>query len=222
MFIVDWWNSLSTAAQVFACMAVPATLVLLIQTVLMFIGIGDGDDGVDDIGMDTSADGADISDVPDIEGVDGVFDGEGIPEDLDTSAFDGLRVFTLRGIIAFFVVFGWVGVVMDSSGVSLAITLPVAFLCGVAMMVGLAFLMRAVMRLRSDGNTDNRNAIGTSGKVYLTIPPERTGEGKVQIMLQGAYVERGAVTDDKEAIPTGCEIVVVGVSGQTDLVVRRK
>ena len=41
-------------------------------------------------------------------------------------------------------------------------------------------------------------------------------------MLQGAYVERGAVTDETEAIPTGSEIVVVGVSGQTDLVVRRK
>jgi hypothetical protein len=41
-------------------------------------------------------------------------------------------------------------------------------------------------------------------------------------MLQGAYVERNAVTDDEEAIPTGAEIIVVGVSGQTDLVVKRK
>ena len=83
-------------------------------------------------------------------------------------------------------------------------------------------LLRAVMRLRSDGNADNRNAIGTSGRVQLTIPPRRSGEGKVHLMLQGAYVERDAVTDEEEPIPTGSEIVIVGVSGQTALVVKRK
>ena len=41
-------------------------------------------------------------------------------------------------------------------------------------------------------------------------------------MLQGSYVERNAVTDEIEAIPTGAEIVVVGVSGQMDLIVKRK
>jgi membrane protein implicated in regulation of membrane protease activity len=41
-------------------------------------------------------------------------------------------------------------------------------------------------------------------------------------MLQGSYVERDAVTDSDEEIPTGSEIVVVGLSGQTDLVVRKK
>jgi hypothetical protein len=41
-------------------------------------------------------------------------------------------------------------------------------------------------------------------------------------MLQGAYVERNAVTDEAESIPTGSEIIVVGISGQTSLVVKRK
>ena len=43
--MIDWWNSLSIAAQVFACIAVPASLVLLIQTLLMLIGIGEDADG---------------------------------------------------------------------------------------------------------------------------------------------------------------------------------
>jgi len=45
--MINWWDSLSMAAQVFALIAIPATLVLVIQTVLMLIGIGieaaDGD-----------------------------------------------------------------------------------------------------------------------------------------------------------------------------------
>jgi len=208
MSFVVWWNELSVAAQIFYCVALPSTLLLLIQTILMFIGFGN-DSGIDD---------GDIDDIGDV-----AEDAPDVGEDLsDASGLEGLRIFTIRGIIAFCVVFGWVGVVMEASGVALWITLPVAFICGVAMMFALAFLFNAVMKLRSDGNKDNRNTIGTSGRVHLTIPASRKGEGKVHIMLQGSYVERGAVTDEDEPIPTGSEVVVVGISGQTDLVVKRK
>ena len=98
----------------------------------------------------------------------------------------------------------------------------IAAISGFAMMLCVAFLLRAVMRLRSNGTADNRNAVGVSGKVYLTVPASRKGEGKVNIMLQGAYVERNAVTDESDPIPTGSEIIVVGVSGETSLVVKRK
>ena len=199
-------------------MAIPATLILLIQTILMLIGIGNDSDGFgDDIADDVPDDIPD--DIPD---ADGVFGDNEVADVSDTVGFDGLRVFTVRGIIAFFVVFGWVGLAMDATGVALPITLLVSIVSGAAMMLVLAVMMRAVMKLRNDGNTDNRNAIGKSGKVHLTIPAKRAGEGKVHVMLQGAYVERGAVTDEEEPIPTGAEVVVVGVSGDTDLVVRRK
>ena len=199
---------MSLAAQIFSCVAIPSTLLLVIQTVMMFFGFGDNSDAPE-VPEDT----------PDI---DGVF-GEDIDSEVDDpSGTGGLRIFTVRGIIAFFVVFGWVGVAMESGGSPLYLTIPVATVSGIAIMLSLAFLFRAVMRLRNDGNTDNRNAIGVSGKVQLTIPPSRSGEGKVFVMLQGSYVERGAVTDETEAIPTGAEIVVVGVSGMTELVVRRK
>lgn len=207
----DWWNSLELATQIFYCIAVPSTLVLLIQSVLTFMGIGDGIDADVDTDVDL-----------DLNAADGVFGDNQPTEAPDTDGMEGMRLFTFRGIVAFLVVLGWVGVAMSASGVSLYITIPVALVCGFAMMFSLALILRAVMRLRSDGNTDNRNAIGIAGKVQLTVPPSRTGEGKVHVMLQGAYVERNAVTDDEEAIPTGSEIIVIGVSGQTDLVVKRK
>ena len=210
----DWWNSLSLATQIFYCVAVPSTLVLIIQTLMTFFGAGEDASADADVADDIAPDGAEVS--------EGVFGDEAADNTEDPSGLEGLRIFTFRGIIAFLVVFGWVGVAMDASGISLLITLPVAFVCGVAMMVSLALIFRAVMRLRNDGNTDNRNAIGTAGKVQLTSPPARSGEGKVHLMLQGAYVERNAVTDDEDAIPTGAEVIIVGVSGQTDLIVKRK
>ncbi len=198
MFV--WWDSLSVASQVFALVAIPMTIVLLIQTVLMFIGIGGEADGPE-FG-DSEAD-IDVGET-------------------DAEAFDSLHIFTVRGIIAFFVVFGWVGFLMDSARVSLWITVPTAIVCGAAMMMLLALLFKAVMKLRSGGNLDNSNAIGTAGTVYLAIPPAHSGVGKVNILLQGSYVEREAVTDEEETIPTGAEIVVTGVSGRTALIVRRK
>ena len=213
MFFVDWWDSLGLVTQIFYCIAVPSTLILLIQTILMFIGFGEDADGAgDDIGGDVGDDvgDGDIDDVTEIT------------DDADASGLDGLRIFTIRGLIAFLVVFGWVGVVMNGSGAALWLTIPISTVCGFGMMFLLAYLLRLVMKLRSDGNIDNRNAIGTAGKVYLTIPPARSGEGKVQVMIQGSYSERNAVTDDEEPIPTGSEIIVVGISGQTDLVVRKK
>ncbi len=201
---------MSIVGQVFSCFAIPATLLLLVQTVMMFIGFG-GDDGIGDDIPD------DLPDASDLSGADSVFD-----EPADFSGLEGLRIFTLRGIIAFFVVFGWVGVSMDAAGCPLYATLPVAIVCGFAMMVALAFIFLGIMKLRNDGNTDNRNALGTSGKVHLTIPASRSGDGKIHIMLQGAYVERNAVTDEDAPIPTGAEVTVIGISGETDLIVKRK
>ena len=212
--MMDWWNSLSSLSQIFYCIAIPSTLLLLIQTVLLFIGIGDEADGAD-ADMPTDVSDAMPDDVPDIDSSD-------VSELSDAAGWDALKLFTLRGIVAFFVTFGWVGIVMDSAGAAIWATIPVAFACGAAMMYLLAMLFRWLMKLRSDGNLDNRNAIGTSGKVYLTIPASRSGAGKVQMLLQGVFVERNAVTDEEAPIPTGAEIVVVGVSGQTDLVVRKK
>ncbi|MBQ7034498.1 MAG: NfeD family protein [Clostridia bacterium] len=219
MAFIEWWNSLELASQVFYCIAIPATLILLIQTVLMFFGFENDADGDLDMDLpDTDMD-VDLSDA-DIDG--GIFGEDAITETPDLAGLESLHIFTVRGIIAFLVIFGWVGVVLQEAGLNLFITLPIAAICGFAMMFIIAYLFRSVMKLRSNGTADNRNAVGAAGKVHLTIPPSRTGEGKVHVMLQGAYVERNAVTDETEAIPTGCEIIVVGVSGQTSLVVKRK
>ncbi len=213
--MLNWWNSLSLFSQVLACMAVPTTLILLIQTALMLFGFGDDGDGNADIGADISAD-AD-TDVP-----DGIFGDDGLDGDLDPSGIDGLRIFSLRGIIAFFVIFGWSGIALDSVGLNKVISFVTAVVCGLAAMVIIALAFNFISKLESSGNIDHRNALGTSGTVYLKIPPKREGQGKVNVMIQGSYCECDAVTDEDEALPTGSEITVVALSGQNTLVVRRK
>lgn len=212
----EWWNSLSTFAQVLSCIAIPSTLVLLIQTILMLIGIGSDNADVGDVDGDVGDIDTDIADS------DGVFGEDVLEVDSDPTGLDGLRIFSVRGIIAFFVVFGWVGVALDEAGLKIPLNLVISALCGIIVMFLVALLMRWVWRLQSDGTIDKRNAIGVSGSVYLTVPANREGVGKVNLTVQGSFVECEAVTDEAEPISTGKEIVVIGLSGQNTLVVKTK
>ena len=55
-------------------------------------------------------------------------------------------------------------------------------------------------------------ATGSTGTVYLAIPGERKGAGKVLLTLQNRTVEYQAVTS-RGALPTGAPILVVDVVG---------
>lgn len=79
--MTEWWNSLSTLSQALYAVAFPATLLLLIQTVLMFIGLGHTTGDAFGGGMEGDAVGTDVGGVdfdagamPDGAQVDGGFD----------------------------------------------------------------------------------------------------------------------------------------------------
>lgn len=199
----EWWESLGDVGRVFACVAIPSTVILFLQTILMLIGIGGGSLGSDD--ADT--------------GVDTELDNDG---DIDTELDGGLRLFSFRGIIAFLTVLGWVGILGVRVEWALPVTIIVSLLSGFAAMVLIALLFRLIYALQADGTEDLRHALGTAGTVYLRIPPSREGKGKVNIMLDGRLVEKDAVTDEDKMLNYGEQIVVIGISGGTELIVRRK
>lgn len=134
----------------------------------------------------------------------------------------GLHLFTLQGLVAFFAVFGWSGLLMLKSDVVPVASVILAIVFGIIAMVLIAIAMRAMMRLQSDGTLDIRNALGKSGTVYLPIHEKRSAAGKVSIMVQDRLVELDAVTDGDQAIPTGAEVTVVGISNGNTLIVAKK
>jgi len=199
-----WWDSLTLLEKIAACIAFPATLILIIQTISQLFGLGGGLDG--DLDIDVNGDG-----IPDAaSGHDG---------DLADS---GLRVFTVRGFISFFTLFGWGFLALSRSGASAAMSLVMAFLLGVLAMVLTGFIIFWTLRLQYDGTVDYKNALGTTGRVYIPIPAMRGGTGKVNLLIQEQYCECEAVTDEEQRIETDCEVVVSGVTGRNTLIVRRK
>lgn len=201
--MITWWNSLSALEQGFAYIAIPATLILIIQTVMLLFGMGGMSGSSADMDMDTNGDGI-----------------------LDGSASDGgdagLSLFTIRGFVAFFSVFGWCGLAALRGGVPTVWAVVFSFVLGALAMLVMAMFFKLAMKLQSDGTMKFANAIGVSGSVYLVIPPIRSNMGKVNVVVQGQWREFDAVTDDEEAIATGSQITVVGVSGKNVLIVARK
>lgn len=201
-----WWQSLSTAEHVLLYVAVPATLILLLQTLLLFLG-GDA--------PDLDGDG-----VPDAleAGADADLDGDGIPDTPGESSAP-LHILTLRGVVAFFCLFGWGSLGLSQAGLPLWLALFFGIQMGVIAMVAMALLLRWVLTLQSDGTLRLENAVGQAGEVYLTIPPLRSGTGKVNVLIQDQLQECQAVTDSPVPIPTGAVVAVLGLAGPDTLLV---
>ncbi len=214
-----WWDALDVLGKIFALIAIPSTLILVVQTVLLFLGIG-GE------GADTDIDTGIDADIGDVDTPEGIF-GNGIPEDASDvdgymSAEPGLKILSARTIIAFLAVFGWVGIELLKLGADSVLAIIIGAAAGLAIMIIMAVLIRELFKLQSSGNVDIKNAVGASGSAYIPIPAKRSGKGKVTVTFQNTSCELDAVTDDEEDIPSYSEIVVLGVSGKDTLVVKRK
>ena len=134
----------------------------------------------------------------------------------------GLKLFTLRGIVAWLAVAGWGGLWLLNMGLHPIFAVFLAIAMGFWAMLLMALFLRVALHLQSDGTMDLRNALGRAGTVYLTVPANRAGAGKVTVLFQDQLQELDAVTDETEHLVTGTEIVVVGISGRNTLVVCRK
>ena len=195
-----WWSGLSLMGRIFSAIAIPATLIMVLQTILLLFADGDADTDVD-----TDAD----FDPGDVGG-----DGEA-----DFPAGDGLRLLTVRGIVAFFAVGGWTGVWFASMRRPLAVTVLAAAAAGFAALYGVAYLFRQARKLQSSGNLDLHNAIGLVGQVYIPIPPRGCGRGKINLIVQERLCELDAENAGDIALKSGESVVVCGLAdGQTVVV----
>ena len=224
--MLGWWESLTALERVFACIAIPGTLLLVIQLITTLVGLGgqEGDaDGPELDGAELDLDGDGIPD-----GID--LDGDGVPDEFyetaeDADAHSGgfsLRLFSFRGIVAFCAVYGWAALAVSRAGRPWLMAVLVGLVLGVGAMFLVAATMQLFVRLQSDGTVDNANAVGLTGEVYLPIPPSREGEGKVNVVIQEKMTECAAVTDETESIPTGEQVTVIGISREKQLIVMRK
>lgn len=128
------------------------------------------------------------------------------------SMSEGLDLLSVRALSAGLSFFGIGGLVGMLTPLGLFAAIPLAVIAGVAAMYGTAVAMRWMLGFEDDGTVLIHGAVGASGTVYLAIPGERQGSGKVTLTLQNRIVEYQAVTS-AAPLPTGAAIMVVDVVG---------
>ena len=183
--------------------AVPSTVILVIQTVLLLFGIGG-----DDVDVDFDAD----------NGIDGVF-GHDTVDHVDAVDVSGLRRFTVRGLVAFFAVGGWSGIAALQLGASRLVSGIAALLMGFAALILVALFFKFAMKLQQSGTLDFSSAVGKTGEVYMTVPAKGEGKGKVNVVVQERLVELEAVTESDRALLFGEAIRVTRLAGNNTVVV---
>jgi hypothetical protein len=191
--ILPKWSEVGIFEQIFWIITIPATVVFLLLLVLTVFG-GDTDTDVD---TDVDAD---------------IADGDSIP----------FQFLSLKNIVAFFAVFGWSGIGFIHAEMAAWLVVLLAVLCGLLMMTLMATLFYLMSRLAESGTLNMKNAIGKLGEVYLVIPANRKGMGKVQLSVQGSIRTLDAITDDTENIPTSSIIEVLNVIDDQILLVKKQ
>jgi len=199
-----WWQGLSLAGQVMACAAIPMTVVMLLQLVLMIIGVGFGGDADNDFDSEGSVDVS--KDHP--------------ANEAGSNSSGFWRIFTIRGIVAFFALGGWAGLAALTAGIPLLWAIQIALLSGVAALLLASFAIQLALRMQDSGNLDLRNALTQVAEVYITIPPSRSNTGKVTMLLQERFVELDAITDSDNEIRPNTKVEVVALADKGCLVVR--
>lgn len=205
---------------IFLLAAIVGGTVMVCQFVLTLSGMGD-DGGVDAHDAGAGFDGGDVS-------------GDGAPSDHHTSASsaaDGdfvhpdsswlFGVLSFRTLITGAAFFGVAGRAATASGLSNGMALIVASGFGLAAMYGMYWLMQGISGLASSGNQRISSALGRRATVYLPIPADRAGAGKIQISMQNRIVELQAVTDEPDRLITGETVEVVAITGSDQVRVRR-
>lgn len=190
--ITNWFSQLPVFEKVYWSIAILFTLLFLVQNAMSLFG-GDHDGATGDVDEMLDAD-------------DGI----------------GFQFFTIRNLFGFFTIFGWSGLAAIHAGQSGMLVIVISTVAGLAMMILMATLFYYTGKLAYNGTLKLENAVAALATVYLTVPASRSGVGKVNLKVQGAFRELDAITDDAEELRTGALVKVTQVLNNQILLVTKQ
>lgn len=184
----EWFNQLDPTLKLFWGIAIFASIVVLIQTTMSFVGMGDVDTGDADVDFDADTDA-----------------------DADSLDHAGaMHLLSIRNVFYFLLGFGWTGISLWNTIPNRVFLYAAAILVGCLFVAIFLFLFRQMMKLQSNGAFDINDSVGRVCDVYLRIPANNKGMGKVQISFNGSVQELDARTAG-EPIPSGAKVRVLRV-----------
>lgn len=185
---MNFLTSLDPLLQTFWYIAIPASLIFIVQTIMTFVG-ADSTDGID-ADFDSNLDGADAP----------------------------FQLFSLRNLINFLLGFSWTGISFFNSINNHTILILVAFLVGALFLVLFFLIIKQITKLAEDNSFKYTDTLHKSAEVYLTIPAQKNGKGRILISVKGSTHELDAMTTGN-AIEVGKLVKVVKIENENILIV---
>ena len=185
------YGEMSILPQIFWGCAVIASLVFLIQTALMFIGLDSAD--------------------ADFDFADG--------NTLDVGG--GLNLFTIKNLVGFLVGFGWAGVCFYDVILSPFLLILVSFIVGCLFVLIFVVIYKQTKKFEHNGAFSIDLVNGTVADVYLRIPAKGNGKGKVQVSQSGSVHELAALSVEEEGIPSGAKVKIIEIVDNETVKVRK-
>lgn len=186
----QFFSSMDLYLKTLWIIALVVSLIFVIQLILTLIGM-DGSDGVD----------ADF---------DSNLEGGSAP----------FQLFSFRNLTNFLIGFSWGGIAFYETISNKFLLTVVALLIGIFMLLVFFLIIRQIMKLAQNNVMKMESAMGETCEVYLTIPGEGKGKGKVHVKVNQTLRELDAITDG-ETLPTGTMVKVTDVINETILKVEK-
>ncbi len=188
----EWFSNLTVMEQIYFWLAIVSTVFLIIQIVLMCFSSFGGDIDVD---------------------------GDG---DIDVDTDSGVSIFTVKSITAFFAVGSWAGLLTCAlaSDKLQWLSIIIALVSGGAAMTAVVVAFRLMLKLQCNGIFQIEKLVGTKATVYVSVPPTRSGRGKITLNAQGKFMELDAVTDCEERLPVDEQVEIVSTENECAVVSR--
>jgi hypothetical protein len=159
------FENLDPLLRIFWFVALPTSLIFVIQTIMTFIGV-DATDGLD----------AD-------------FDGD------ISHAEAPFQLFSLRNLINFLLGFSWTGISFFSTLSNKPLLIGLSVAVGALFVYFFFVIIRQVQKLAEDNTFKIDSTLHKTAEVYLSIPERKSGKGKVMISVRGAFHELDAMTE---------------------------
>lgn len=196
--MLDWfWSSLASTSAFITFFTIFLMGLLFSVFSLIFGGHGDHDLG-HDVGHDGHGDSH--------------HDG-----DTGLTSFFAVGMLSVRGMALLATGFGGAGMIVQLyTGRTFFATVAGAIF-GYAFAFLILLAVRALKSQQANSLIDTNSAVGISGTVVTSIPPN--GLGEIRCVVGGAEVTRTAVSKNGELIRTGTRVRVEETSGATMVVV---
>jgi hypothetical protein len=188
---MDYIDNLDPVLKTFWYLAIPTTLIFVIQTIMTFAG-GDAHDG--------------------------------LSADFDSDLGHGdtpFQLFTFRNMINFLLGFSWTGISFYSLVDNRIALIGLSFAIGAGFVIVFFQIIRQIERLAEDNSFRITSALHKTASVYLPIPANKNGAGKVQVSVKGAFHELDAITENNEKIETSAMVRIIRIESNNLVVVEK-